>query len=585
MLENQLDGDLGKVLQNSGVSLWTFSPSRGWKMDSYFWTLLGESPQNNWSAPQALQAWANQLLQASSAAPFRWSHGEVRLLFQGMRKEDGSLIGTAMREPDLSKAKEYVTYVEHSPRALAMFDRKMHYLAVSDQWLEDYKLTREAVIGQSQYDVFPQLEPRWSDIYRKCLAGSVIKSDGERSRNEQGEIQWMSWDIRPWYSEAGAVGGLLIMTEDITAQKKAEEQIRLSEEKFRGAFDYASIGMALVGLDGGWIRVNKAICDMVGYTEEELLDLTFQDITHPEDLDKDLSLLQELVAGARDTYQMEKRYFHKDGSVVYIYLAVSKVTDANNEPLFFISQITDISEMKRSQHELQAKNSQLEQYAYIASHDLREPLNTVRSFLNIMSDDYKGKVDEQFDTYLAFMQESSHRMSELIQSLLAHSRLSEPSISLEEIDLNRLVSDVVMDLNHVIEKSGAEVKVLDLPHVRGDAMQLRMLFQNLITNGIKFQSGDTTPEVIVGVKGDSFFVKDNGIGISKQHYERIFQLFQRLNARERFAGSGVGLSNCRRIVEHHEGELWLKSTPGMGSTFYFTLWQHSKKGAFVNAGS
>lgn len=579
MLENLLDSDLKVLINQSGLSVWSYSDEGVWTADDHFWTNVAQTTAEKWELPKGLGDWLNRLPKVPGNDTYQCLVAGRQLHFTAKINQGGSIVGVVREQsdsPTSAKINEYTIYVEHSPRAIAMFDRRMNYLAVSDQWLEDYDLSREEVIGKSQYDVFPLLEPRWSEIYRKCLGGAVIKSDGERSKNDRGETQWISWDIRPWHTEQGAVGGLLIMTEDITAQKKAEELIRLSEEKFRGAFEYASIGMALVGLDGGWIQVNKAICDMVGYTEEQLLQLTFQDITHPDDLNKDLKLLEELIAGKRDTYQMEKRYFHKNGSVVWIYLAVSKVTDANNKPLFFISQITDISKMKRSQHELQAKNSQLEQYAYIASHDLREPLNTVRSFLNIMSDDYKGKIGEQFDTYLGFMQESSQRMSDLIQSLLAHSRLSEPAISMEEIDLTQLVGEVVRDLDHVIKKSGAIITVLKLPQVKGDPMQLRMLFQNLIANGIKFQPADKVPEVIVGARGTSIFVKDNGIGISKQHHERIFQLFQRLNARERFNGSGVGLSNCKRIVEHHEGDLWLKSTPGMGSTFFFTLWQNSK---------
>ena len=400
--------------------------------------------------------------------------------------------------------------------------------------------------------------------------------------------RWVKAKAKVYKDDDQRSVGMIGASWDITYQQIAEEKLRQSEESFRGAFEHSAIGMALVGLKGEWIQVNNSLCKMVGYSKEELLNLTFQDITHPDDLEKDLTLLQELIDGKRQSYQLEKRYFHKQGHMVWIILAVSMVDDQKGNPLYFVSQITDISLRKKFQleleqtleklekhsNELEKKNKELEQFTYIASHDLREPLNTIMSFLKVIKEEYNhafvGEVHEMF----GFIDDSAQRMNALVKDLLEFTRLGSRE-DFKRVNMKKLVNDVIQDLRDMINETQCEITVKDLPDVLGHYHQIRVLIQNLFSNSVKFTKEGEKPKIKMGYKEAGkqfkFYVQDNGIGIDKKHHEKIFQIFQRLNSREKYEGTGLGLANCRKIVHLHDGEMWVESEPGSGSTFFFTL--------------
>jgi PAS domain S-box-containing protein len=251
-------------------------------------------------------------------------------------------------------------FIEQTPTAIAMFDTNLCYLASSEKWRDDYGLHNKTIIGKSEYEIFPEFGEEWKQIHAECLTGITKKRDEDKFVRSDGTIQWLKWEVKPWYTDIGTIGGLIKYTSDITARKKTEEQLRISEEAFRGNFENAAIGMALLDIAGKWIKVNKSLCAIIGYNEKELMQLTFQDITHPEDLDLDLKLLRELINGERSFYHMEKRYICKDGSIVYIILAASAVRDENNKPLYFISQIIDITAQKRAEKNLEQALSQIQ---------------------------------------------------------------------------------------------------------------------------------------------------------------------------------------------------------------------------------
>jgi len=378
-------------------------------------------------------------------------------------------------------------FVEQAPSAIAMFDREVRYLAASQQWLKDYNLEGLDIIGKSHYEVFENIGQEWKDIHQECLKGAIKKRQEDSFVTNEGKLQWITWDVRPWYTEKNEIGGILMYTADITPIKKKEhllsryqyllektnevasigtwevdlkemtvmwspvtrdihevdndfepsvedginfykkgesrdtisksfqacidkketfdleleiitakgnhrwirtvgipeiennqvisvygvfqdidektkanKLLALQEEQFRQTFEFAANGMALVGLKGEWLQVNKSLSQIIGYPKNELAKLTFADITHPEDLEKDYSLLNQLINGEIESYQMEKRYFHKKGHIIWVLLSVSMVKNSMGSPSHFVSQINNITERKHAQFQLQESISRLQ---------------------------------------------------------------------------------------------------------------------------------------------------------------------------------------------------------------------------------
>ncbi|HEX2960911.1 MAG TPA: ATP-binding protein, partial [Ignavibacteriales bacterium] len=268
-----------------------------------------------------------------------------------------------------------------------------------------------------------------------------------------------------------------------------------------------------------------------------------------------------------------------DSSIKTILL--SSVPIQENGELGAIITNVDISEIRHYQEklqhtllELERSNKELEQFAYIASHDLQEPMRMVASFTQLLAARYQGKLDEKADEYIAFALEGARRMQTLIRDLLKYARVTSRLKPFELLDCNEILYDVLSDLQLVIGESRAEITSDTLPVIMGDITQIRQLLQNLISNAIKFR-GANRPEIhisaVCGQKDWAFSIRDNGIGIDPQFHERIFLLFQRLHEREKYPGTGIGLALCKKIIELHGGRIWLESEPGRGTTFYFSI--------------
>ncbi len=261
------------------------------------------------------------------------------------------------QKKDLEKHK---VFIEQAPGAIAMLDTNMCYIAHSKKWLIDYNIKEERIIGKSHYEVFPEIGEEWKQDHRDCLNGKILESDEDCFERADGTVQWLSWKLHPWYTSTNKVGGVIMLTQDITRAKEAEIKLKLSEKKFRENFENAAIGMAILDLEGKWLEANQTLCKIIGYSSEELIELTFQDITHPDDLEADLDLVQDLLDGKKTFYHMEKRYFHKKGHIIHVILSASIIRDEEGEPLYFISQITDITPRIRAKEKLQQTVSQLE---------------------------------------------------------------------------------------------------------------------------------------------------------------------------------------------------------------------------------
>ncbi|HEY8239877.1 MAG TPA: ATP-binding protein [Kiritimatiellia bacterium] len=240
-----------------------------------------------------------------------------------------------------------------------------------------------------------------------------------------------------------------------------------------------------------------------------------------------------------------------------------------------LGQIQDRDEnLQKTVQELNRSNAELENFAYIASHDLQEPLRAVSSFVQLLKRKYAGKLDADADEYISFAVSGSQRMQTLIQDLLAYSRVGKATKPFERVDCNAVMASVLADAAPVMKESGAEITCGKLPAVVGDETQLAQVFQNLVSNALKFRQ-EGPPRIHVDARRHNgawqFSVQDNGIGIDAQYFDKIFVIFQRLHGRGTYQGTGIGLAICKKIVERHGGTIWVESEPGKGSTFKFTV--------------
>jgi signal transduction histidine kinase len=226
--------------------------------------------------------------------------------------------------------------------------------------------------------------------------------------------------------------------------------------------------------------------------------------------------------------------------------------------------------------DLERKNKELQQFAYVASHDLQEPLRTTSGFVGLLQQQYQGKIDQKADKYLAFISDATTRMTVLIKDLLDFSRIGT-NVEIKKIDCNKLLQNMLADIMAARLETKADIQYAELPVIYGYPTEIKLLFQNLVINAIKFRRKDVNPLIKISAQKKEdyweFAVSDNGIGIEKKHSEKIFDIFQRLHTRKEYEGSGIGLSHCKKIVELHKGKIWLESVPGEGSIFYFTISQ------------
>ena len=391
--------------------------------------------------------------------------------------------------------------------------------------------------------------------------------------------------------ERGNASAILEISSDVTERKKAELALAESEAKLRMTYATMADGIVITGLDEKVADCNEAILRLTRRSRDEILGKPFVDLLSPEfhslihDARKLLvgAIFDRTGPGHREKEPVRTDFYvlGKTGERVDIEADISLIEDASRQPAAFLIVARDVTERKRMERrldstlaDLQRSNAELEQFAYIASHDLQEPLRMITSYMQIIEEDYTGKLDADADQYIAFTVDGAKRMQTLIDDLLAYSRVGTRGEPFIPTSMNSVLSAAIANLEVTIEESHAVVTHDQLPTVLGDESQLIQLFQNLLGNAIKFR-GDDAPMIHVGVEetkdGGVFSVRDNGIGIDMKYAERIFTVFQRLHARDDYPGTGIGLAVVKKIVERHGGRIWVESEPAKGSTFYFTL--------------
>jgi PAS domain S-box-containing protein len=357
--------------------------------------------------------------------------------------------------------------------------------------------------------------------------------------------------------------------------ESANDQLRESEERFRLTIDEAPIGMALVALDGRFVRVNHALCEIVGYSAGELTTLTFQGITHPDDLEESVAAAGQLVRGEIPRYKIEKRYIRKDRSIVDIQLSVSTLRSQNGAPLYYISQMEDITQRKRSEKALRRAVTSREQVLRIVAHDLRNPLTTIVQSAGLAQ---RGSEPEQLNKRLGVISRAAMRMDNLIQDLLDVSLIEAGQLKLEADQVS--ASDVVLDAVEMqmplASSSGLDIRVdvaRDGDMLWADRERLHEVLENLMGNAIKFTGAGGHITVGAASRGRDvlFSVADTGCGIAPENLPHVFDPFWQAVPKAGNLGAGLGLPITKGIVEAHGGRIWVESDVGRGSTFFFTI--------------
>jgi PAS domain S-box-containing protein len=367
--------------------------------------------------------------------------------------------------------------------------------------------------------------------------------------------------------------GVVTVNRDITDRIKTQEALRKSEKEYRNLVDNALVGVFKTSLEGQILYANEAVADMLDFDSAE--DLMSEEVItryrYPQQREQFLEQIREKDQVANFEFEVvtkKGRYKH----------ALMNATIESDTISGMIMDITDLKQAETilllTMQELERSNEELEQFAFVASHDLQEPLRMVTNFLQLLEQRYKGELDADADEFIAFAVDGAARMKRMIKDLLDYSRVGTRGQAFVTTDCETIFEEVCKNLKVTIEDNAVTLTHDPLPRIMGDETQLGQLFQNLIANAIKFRS-DQSPEIHVGAVQENskwvFSIEDNGIGIDPEYADRIFVIFQRLHPDGEYPGSGIGLSISKRIVERHGGQIWVESKPGAGSTFFFTL--------------
>lgn len=379
--------------------------------------------------------------------------------------------------------------------------------------------------------------------------------------------------------------GMMVLSAiiDISERKRAElalEHFSKREQLFIAAVESSDDAIVTKTLDGvitGW---NKAAERLFGIGSEEAIGKSI-DIIVPNELRDEVRVILDRIRKGEKVDHHETVRVSKDGRRIDVSLSISPLKSPNGTIIGAAKVARDITAQKRNQQmlaersaELQRSNADLEQFAYVASHDLQEPLRMVANSTELLSEHYKDALDEKSAKYMRYAIDGARRMQQLIKDLLAYSRVGTQGNTSSPIKSGLVMTDVLDSLKIAIEESHAEIVCDTSPTVRADSVQLAQVLKNLIGNALKFR-GEHPPRIQVRAElhNDNwvFRIEDNGIGIEKQNAEHVFQMFQRLHERGRYSGSGIGLAIAKKIVERHGGRIWFDSELDKGSTFYFTM--------------
>jgi PAS domain S-box-containing protein len=373
----------------------------------------------------------------------------------------------------------------------------------------------------------------------------------------------------------GRIVGASKIARDISETKRFQAILMASESRFRQLADAMPQIVWTARADGHVDYYNSRWYEFTGYGPETAKDVSWETIMHPDDLEPWRETWKASVSSG-EPYNLECRLFDRTESRWRWFVARAvAVRENDGGAVKWFGSCTDIDEQKRFQEDLQRANYDLEQFAFSASHDLQEPLRSIKIYSELLSRRHGNLINEEAKTFLRFVQDGATRMEMLVRDLLSYTKASLVEYTTENVDANEVLDTTLANLAGAISEAGATVTSEGLPTLSIHDLHLQQLFQNIIGNAIKYRSPDRSPAVRVSARRLNgfwtFAIADNGIGIEPQYRENIFGLFKRLHTVDEYSGTGIGLAICRRIVERYGGRIWAESEPGKGSTFRFTI--------------
>jgi PAS domain S-box-containing protein len=519
----------------------------------------------------------------------------IEIMLSPLESAAGILVTAAIRDITDRKTAEnhlaemeakYRGLLEAAPDAMVVVNSSGEIALLNVQAEKQFGYRRDELLGQQVKNIIPdgfaeRLVADGTRTAAEALAqqiGTGIELIGRRKDGSTFPIEIM---LSPLESAEGILVTAAIR--DITERKRVEDSLRNSEESFRlmasGIKDYANVMLDPEGLVVSW---NEGAERIKGYRAEEIIGQPFSRFYPAEDIQNGKPAMELARARESGTFEDEGWRVRKDGTRFLAKVVITALRDENGRLRGFGKITRDITELKESEEhlgktmaELKRSNDELEQFAYVASHDLQEPLRMVASYTQLLAQRYKGRLDSDADEFIAYAVDGCNRMQGLIQDLLSYSRAGSSKKAMHRTSCEDALALAVKNLQATIEASNAIVDHDPLPAINTDGAQLIQVFQNLIANAIKYR-GAEVPHIHISATRKAgkewiFSVRDNGMGIEPQYFDRIFVLFQRLHGQKEYQGTGIGLAMCKKIVDRLGGRIWVESELTKGSTFYFAL--------------